>query len=124
RQLVSEAREAMESAARCGEQPPPWVQAFMSPAGWKRYNQLRQEAGYCDETAPASTELAPHTGGVAGCSPSGNDTPANHMHNSQGQRQLRASAQTMPETHETVKGIAADHGNLLRHIQELEVIRD
>ena len=43
-QLVSEAREAMESAAQRGEPPPPWVQAFMSKAGWEHYHQLREEA--------------------------------------------------------------------------------
>ncbi len=45
RALVSEAREAMESAARDSQLPPGWVQTFMSPAGWKRYEQLRQEYG-------------------------------------------------------------------------------
>jgi hypothetical protein len=54
RQLVSEAREAMESAAQRGEQPPPWVQAFMSPAGWQRYRQLREEAGHGNQAITAS----------------------------------------------------------------------
>jgi hypothetical protein len=63
RQLVSEAREAMESAARCGQQPPQWVQQFMSPAGWERYYQLRQEAGYPDEATPAIAESALPTRG-------------------------------------------------------------
>jgi hypothetical protein len=66
RQLVSEAREAMESAAQHGEQPPQWVQAFMSPAGWERYHQLCEEAGHCDQAITASPEPAPHTGGVDG----------------------------------------------------------
>jgi hypothetical protein len=43
RQLVSEAREAVENAAQRGEQPPQWVQAFMSPAGWEHYHQRRVE---------------------------------------------------------------------------------
>jgi TOTE conflict system, Archaeo-Eukaryotic Primase domain len=60
RQLVSEAREALESAAYCGEQPPQWVQVCMSPAGWERYHQLREEAGRSDQ---ASTEPASPTGG-------------------------------------------------------------
>jgi hypothetical protein len=63
RQLVSEAREAMESAARCGEQPPQWVQAFMSPAGWQHYRQLREEAGHSDQAITASP---PHIGGAVG----------------------------------------------------------
>jgi hypothetical protein len=66
RQLVSEAREVMESAARCGEQPPQWVQAFMSPAGWERYHQLCEEAGHGDQAITARPEPAPHTGGLAG----------------------------------------------------------
>src|SRR5258708_24032880 len=37
RQLVNEVREAVESAAHCGEQPPQWVQAFMSKARWEHY---------------------------------------------------------------------------------------
>jgi hypothetical protein len=48
RRLVSEAREAVESAAHCGEQPPQWVQAFMSKAGWEHSHQLREEAGHSD----------------------------------------------------------------------------
>ena len=63
RQLVSEAREAMESAARCGEQPPQWVQAFMSAAGWEHYLQLREEASYSEQAITAIQEPAPHTGG-------------------------------------------------------------
>ena len=63
RQLVSEAREALESAARNGERPPQWVQAFMSPAGWQHYRQLREEAGYSDQAITARPEQAPHTGG-------------------------------------------------------------
>ena len=59
RQLMSEAREAVESAAHCGEQPPQWVQGFMSPAGWEHY-QRREEAGHSDQ---AITESAPHKGG-------------------------------------------------------------
>src|SRR6266700_3108799 len=60
RQLVSETREAMESATHCGEQPPQWVQAFMSPAGWEQYHQMCNETGYPDEANPAIKELAPH----------------------------------------------------------------
>jgi hypothetical protein len=44
RQLVREAREAMESAAWRGDQPPAWVQPFMTDAGWRRYHALRAEA--------------------------------------------------------------------------------
>jgi len=43
RALVNEARKVMESAARDGQLPSAWVQAFMSPAGWERYEHLYQE---------------------------------------------------------------------------------
>lgn len=65
RQLVQEARDAMESAARNGEQPSQWVQAFMSPAGWERYHQLCEEAGYSDQGIAAACEPT-CAGGVAG----------------------------------------------------------
>ena len=63
RQMVSEAREAVESAAYCGEQVPQWVQQFMSPAGWQHYRELRKEAGDPDKAPTAIPELAPRTGG-------------------------------------------------------------
>jgi TOTE conflict system, Archaeo-Eukaryotic Primase domain len=65
RQLVSEARATMEHAASNGEQPPLWVQQFMSPAGWQHYHALREEADHPDQAALAITEPAP-TRGVAG----------------------------------------------------------
>lgn len=64
-QLVSEAREALERAARKGEQPLQWVQAFMSPAWWERYHQLCEEADHSDQTVTTRSEQASHTGGVA-----------------------------------------------------------
>src|SRR5215469_767920 len=66
RQLVSEAREAIESAAHCGEHIPQRVQAFMSPAGWERYHQLCEEAGHSDQAITASAEPMPSTGGLGG----------------------------------------------------------
>jgi hypothetical protein len=51
RQLVREAREAMESAAWRGDQPPAWVQPFMTDAGWQRYHAL------CAEAAHAATHM-------------------------------------------------------------------
>jgi transcription initiation factor TFIIIB Brf1 subunit/transcription initiation factor TFIIB len=93
RQLVSQARQALESAAHCGEQPPQWVQVFMSPAGWEHYHQLREEAGHSDQALP---EPAPHTGGVAGLYPLDNVASARHMHNGQGHRQLQDAARAVP----------------------------
>ena len=69
RQLVHEARAAMEHAASNGEQPPAWIQTFMSPAGWEHYFTLREEAGHPDQAALAIPEPVP-TGGVAGFHPS------------------------------------------------------
>src|SRR6266446_9157520 len=96
RQLLSEAREAVESAAHCGEQPPQWVQAFMSPAGWEHCHQRREEADHSDQ---AITEPAPHIGGVAGFASPDNDAPVSQTHPGQGQRQLRASASAVPSSH-------------------------
>jgi hypothetical protein len=111
RQLVSEAREAMESAAQCGEYPPQWVQAFMSPAGWEHYHQLGVEADHKDR---AITEPAPHTGGVVGFYSPDNDAPASQTHIGQGQRQLRESAQAVPAkmncTYDTPEALAAEIG--------------
>lgn len=95
RQLVSEARQAMESAARCGEQSPQWVQAFMSPAGWERYRQLCEEAGYSDQAITASPE--PPIGGVAG---------------SCAQTAAQAVPASLPAP-ETLEALAADIGALV-----------
>jgi hypothetical protein len=121
RQLVSEAREALESAAHCGKQPPQWVQVFMSPAGWDHYHQLREEAVHSDQAIP---EPAPHTGGVAGLYSPDNEVSACYTHTGQGQRQPRESARAVPAemngTHETVKAIAAETMSM----HELELMRD
>ena len=99
RQLVSEAREAMERAAHGGEQPPPWVQAFMSQAGWEHYHHLLEEAGHSDQ---AITESAPHIGGGTGCASPDNDAPTNSTHpgqeEQQGQRQVQQSVQAVPSS--------------------------
>jgi hypothetical protein len=41
RQLLQEARIALENAARSGQQPPAWIIPFMTPEGWSHYEQLR-----------------------------------------------------------------------------------
>jgi len=109
RQLVSEAREVVESVAHCGEQPPQWVQAYMSKAGWEHYHQLREEAGHSDQ---AITEPAPHTGRVVGFASPDNDAPASSLHPGQGQRQLRVSAS------------AVSSSNAMQSIAMLEAIKD
>src|SRR5258706_3053518 len=73
RQLVQEAREAMERAAWRGEEPPGWVVAMMTKAGWERYHALRAEARYVVDQAQAASEAAQvpqSTRGVAGFYPS------------------------------------------------------
>ncbi|HEX6554684.1 MAG TPA: hypothetical protein VF026_18095 [Ktedonobacteraceae bacterium] len=121
RQLVSQARQALESAAHGGKQPPQWVQVFMSKAGWDHYHQLREEAGYSDQAIP---EPAPPTGGVGGLYPLDNDVSAPPTHNGQEPRQRKESARAVPAkmngTHETVKAIAAETVSM----HELEMIRD
>jgi transcription initiation factor TFIIIB Brf1 subunit/transcription initiation factor TFIIB len=95
RQLVSEARGAVESAAQCGEHPPPWVQALMSPAGWERYHQLLEEAGHGNQAITAS---AVSIGGVAGSC-------------------TKSPAQAVPagsnETHDTPEVLAAELGAII-----------
>jgi hypothetical protein len=44
RTLVREARDALERAARAGEELPTWVTGIMTEAGWKRYRFLCAEA--------------------------------------------------------------------------------
>jgi transcription initiation factor TFIIIB Brf1 subunit/transcription initiation factor TFIIB len=124
RQLVSQAREALEIAAHCSEPPPQWVQAFMSPAGWEHYRHLREEAGHSDQAMPAIPEPAPYTRGVGGLYPLDTDASARHTHHGQEPRQLQDAAQTVPaqmnRPHETVKAWAAEPVSM----HELELMRD
>ncbi len=41
REITCQARTEMEAAARGGMVPPAWVQELMTPAGWRRYDQVR-----------------------------------------------------------------------------------
>ncbi len=43
REMVAEARSELESAAAHQVDPPAWVQAIMSEAGWNHYRRLRNE---------------------------------------------------------------------------------
>jgi hypothetical protein len=67
-QLVQEAREAMERAAWRGEEPPAWVVAMMTEAGWERYHALRAEVSAVEQVqAVLKVAQVPQTaGGVAG----------------------------------------------------------
>ncbi len=59
RMLVREARDALERAARAGEQVPTWVAEILTEAGWQRYRSLRTEAARSVAGTPCR--------GVAGC---------------------------------------------------------
>ena len=109
RQLVSAGREAVESAAQRGEQPPKWVQVFMSKAGWEHYHQLREEAGHSDQ---AITVPAPHTGGIVGCYSPNHDDPASQTHHGQEQRQLDHLVPAVPSS------------NPMQALAMLEAIKD
>ncbi len=43
RDLVREAKAALEDAARADELPPAWVASIMTEAGWQHYHRLRHE---------------------------------------------------------------------------------
>ncbi len=42
REMIREARTELEAAARSRRQPPTWVSAMMTPAGWDHYQQIAQ----------------------------------------------------------------------------------
>lgn len=66
RELVSQSRSAMESAARNGLPPPAWVQAFMSPTVWNHERQLCQEFSHLvqfPDDLRSGTDQVGHTGG-------------------------------------------------------------
>jgi hypothetical protein len=48
---LREARDALEAAARAGEEPPSWVAQIMTEAGWQRYHSL------CAETTAVRATL-------------------------------------------------------------------
>jgi hypothetical protein len=49
RELVQEAKAALEDAARGGVQPPAWLLPFITPAGWKHYSELGGVVGFLPE---------------------------------------------------------------------------
>ena len=56
RDLIKEARAALETAAGSGQQPPAWVQEFMTLTGWTHYQELR---GQVDEPTAITADQAP-----------------------------------------------------------------
>jgi hypothetical protein len=85
RTLVREARDALERATRVGEEPPAWVAAIMTEAGWQRYRSL------CAEAARTITSTASR--GVAGFLHVGDATQTTH------EQIAQRAAQPPPATH-------------------------
>jgi hypothetical protein len=59
RMLVREARDALEAAARAGEEPPTWVAQIMTDAGWQRYHSLSAESTTAQTTSRGVTGFLP-----------------------------------------------------------------
>ena len=57
--LVREARDALEGAARAGEEPPSWVAQIMTEAGWQRYHSLSAESPTTKTTSRGVTGFQP-----------------------------------------------------------------
>jgi hypothetical protein len=53
RELVCKARDALECAARAGEQPPSWVVSIMTESGWRQYRSLCEEVSEATRVTPA-----------------------------------------------------------------------
>jgi hypothetical protein len=71
REVVLEARDALEQAARAGEQPLAWVASIMTEAGWQRYRSLCEEASVADRLTSVR--------GVTGFSPKMVDKEAQRL---------------------------------------------
>ena len=59
RMLVREARNALEGAARAGEEPPAWVAQIMTEAGWQRYHSLCAKSTATQTTSRGVTGFQP-----------------------------------------------------------------
>ena len=55
RALVSEAKAALEEAARTGIAPPSWVASIMTDAGWQHYHRLYDEGRRRDQATASSS---------------------------------------------------------------------
>lgn len=50
-EMVKLAKTDLESSARAGRIPPTWLMEVTTPAGWRRYDQLRGQAGLVESVA-------------------------------------------------------------------------
>jgi hypothetical protein len=107
--LVREARDALELAARTREEPPAWVAAIMTEAGWQRYHSL------CAETAIVIEDTASR--GVTGFMHAGMTTHAVQEPITQGEAQPTCSMQDVShksgQEQDTPEALAADIRALL-----------
>jgi hypothetical protein len=106
RAVVREAREAMESAARAGDEPPAWVASIMTEAGWQRYRSMRAEAQHI------TNEHASPAWGVAGFMHAAMTTQAALEPITPGATQPLNPAQAVPHENgqrkDSVEALAAD----------------
>jgi len=107
--VVQEARDAMESAGRAGDEPPAWVVSIMTEAGWQRYRSLRAEAQH------VTNEHASPAWGVAGFTHAGMTTQAAPEPITPGATQPLNPAQAVPhesgQRQDSVEALAADLGS-------------
>ena len=115
-QLVREAREAMERAAWHGEEPPEWVIAMMTEAGWERYRALQAEASAVGQAqaAPEEDQVPQPTGGVVGFYPSSQTAQGDTQQPGEEVRQCHKTSSAVPgeanRRRETPEALAAAMG--------------
>jgi hypothetical protein len=123
KELVQEARQALEGAARSGQPLPAWIEEIITAAGLDYYNNVARKAGHqgdvteirttCDEhagqaqtstdatniPAPGETKIdqaEASMGGLTGFIPPAEAEPGSKLPPGEGERQLRESALAVP----------------------------
>jgi len=116
RQLVQDARQAMERTAWRGEELPEWVVAIMTEAGWERYHALRAEARYVEQAqaTPKADQVPQPTRGVVGFYPPSQTAQGDAQQSSEGARQRQKTASAVhheaDRRRETPEALAAALG--------------
>ncbi len=114
RELLHEARQTLEQAARAGQPLPSWIEEIITEAGRAHYARVASQAGHTEQTpAPRETPAAdrqPDTGGLSGFSTPVTTGPQSNLLPGYDQRQLRDSASAVPSS-------------LLTEIEQLETIK-
>jgi hypothetical protein len=116
RQLVQEAREAMESAAWRSKEPPEWVVAIMTEAGWERYHALRAEVSAVGQAQAAqeAAQVPQPTGGVVGFDLPSQTVQGDTQQAGEGAHQRQKTVSTVPHAadrgRETPEALAAAMG--------------